>query len=199
MSATSASPIFDDGEKMKVGLKIHLFSFSLPHDLIKDTDEVRVSITSMPERVKQYFYFHGKEINNTDHVFSLNITNKTEEIIVVFRRKDFIENDPIVASTIIHNTEFPKIPQNINDLSSDKKITPIKTVKILEPNHKQKKNPNKERKVIGKMKVQLSLTVPFLENEESNNNNSKTFLLMGKKEEVTIGPKYNNYMEYMLF
>ena len=194
---TSSSSLLEDGTRIKIGLKIHLFSFSLPKNLIKDTDNIRVSITSIPEKAKQYFYFQGKEMNSIDHIFDLNITNKTEEVIIVFRRKDFLENDPILASTIIHRSDFPLIPQNINDLSSDKKITPIRTIKILEPNHKHNQEQNKQRKTIGKMKAQLSLTVPFP--EESDNKKTNNIFQLIKNDEELIEPKYNSYTEYMLF
>ena len=71
----------------QIGLNIHLLSFLLPNKLIHESDSVRVSVTTIPEENKQHFKIKGKKICSSNHVFSLNITNKTDRIVIVFRKK----------------------------------------------------------------------------------------------------------------
>lgn len=160
----------------EIGLNIHLLSFSLPNDLIKDRDEVRVSITTMPDESKQHFSLHGKKMNCSNHVFSLNITNKTKHIIMVFRKKTFLSENPIIGSVTIHTKDFPKIPRSVDQLCSGIINTDVKKVNIYYPLQKQIKEfeqqssvPQSEeeikkqikRKVLGQMQIQLSFTAPY--------------------------------------
>lgn len=190
------------GTKIESGIKLHLHSISLPSDLFKPTDEVRISITSMPERNKQYYFIQGKKLDSFDHIFKLNITNKTEEIIIVLRKKDFIENDPIVASTVIHSEDFPEIPQNIDQLGWERKSTDIKTIDILEPRHRHD-SVDKDRKTIGQLKAQMKIILPLpSKNKESTKNNNKLneiFNSNGSDGGISSEkPKFNSYTEYLL-
>lgn len=45
----------------QIGLNIHLLTFKLPEKLIHDSDSVRVSITTFPEKNKQNFSVKGKK------------------------------------------------------------------------------------------------------------------------------------------
>lgn len=164
-----------------IGLKIDLLSFSLPKRIVKDKDEIRVSITTVPDGNKQNFSMQMNDIGYIDHVFEVNITNLTKKIIVVFRKKTLFSKNAIIASTIIHYGDFPKLPQNydIVDLHSTK--TDIKILNIYEPYQQPRKTKHekhseffdeqlqyaeapddrKNRKIIGEMQVQFSLTNPF--------------------------------------
>lgn len=163
-------------------------------------------ITSFPEKNKRYYYFHGDQLVFFDQVFYLNITNDTNEILFVFRKKSFIDNDPIVASAIIHSTEFPKIPQNINQLNLEKSETDIKVIDILEPKHQNMTN-DSIRKKIGSINIKLSTVAPIPESNEKKNPGPtfpnkpvKIDLFNNNDEDQLIEePKYNSYTEYMLF
>lgn len=178
-----------------IGLKIDLLSFSLPKRIVKDKDEIRVSITTVPDGNKQNFSMQMNDIGYIDHVFEVNITNLTKKIIVVFRKKTLFSKNAIIASTIIHSGDFPKFPQNydIVDLHSTK--TDIKILNIYEPYQQPRKTKHekhseffdeqlqyaeapddrKNRKIIGEMQVQFSLTNPFtkVKAAESKKGNTK--------------------------
>ena len=86
----------------QIGLNIHLLAFKLPEKLIHDSDSVRVCIITFPEKNKPHFSVKGKKINTSNHVFSLNITNKTDKTVMFFRNKNALGENPIIASSTIH-------------------------------------------------------------------------------------------------
>lgn len=161
------------------GLNIHLLSFDLPSNLVKYSDDIRVSITTIPEENKQAFTISARKMKDSHIVFGVNVnipqenipndfvTAGTEKIIFVFRKKSFLNNDPIIASTTIKAKELPK---NLSEPAS------IKVFNIYEPKHncpsKSRVNKSKScideekkeegnRRIIGRMQAQLSLTDPF--------------------------------------
>lgn len=173
--------------KFDIGLNIHLVAFKLPKNVIKDHEEIRVSITSLPEEKKQHFHLQAKKMKNSNHVFSINITNQTQKIIMVFRKKSFIYNDPIIASTIIHQCDFPKLPPGLHSFNCDPISTEIETLDIYYPLQKQiremREHGNNEgkfpaqstdksakinRKILGSMQVQMSFTTPYPDLEIAN-------------------------------
>lgn len=139
------------------GLNIHLQSLEFLNRIFQKNDKVRVSITTIPEDNKQAFIIDAKKMSNIHHFFTVNITPQTRKIVFVFRKKSFIQNDPIVASTIIHSDLFPK--------EGDYKTnTEMKIINIYEPLHgmREPHGPSKnERKVFGRMYIQFSLTNEF--------------------------------------
>lgn len=140
------------------GLNIHLQALEFFNDLFQKNDKVRVSITTIPEDNKQAFIIDAKKMREVHHFFTVNITDKTKKIIFVFRKKSFIHNDPIVASTIIHSDMFPKE-------GDDKTNTEMKIVNIYEPLHSLRDSTShfvkEQRKVFGQMYIQFSLTEEF--------------------------------------
>lgn len=140
------------------GLNIHLFSFKLYANNVHPNDKIRVSITSIPEESKQAFIIEAKKINDVHHFFTLNITDKTKKIIFVFRKKSIIQNDPIIASTIIHRDEFPIS-------RSDSQNTELKQIIIYEPIGYRANNANfiENRQILGQMQIQMSLQDSFVE------------------------------------
>ena len=184
---------------IEIGLKIHIFSLTLRKDLIKDTDEIRMSITSKPDKRKHYYYFSGKQFQSPDLICHLNITNMANEIIIVFRKKNFIEGHPIIGSAIIESCNLPKIPQNINQLSIEKKSTDVKNIKILNPY--QLLN-NKNKKEIGEMKIQISVIPPDPDSYQSNSKDNNLIIPLKNlinNNNPSSEPKCNSYLEYILF
>ena len=186
------SSMNQNNSKYQIGLNIHLLTFKLPEKLVHDSDSIRVSITSFPEENKQHFYVKGKKINTSNHVFSLNITNKTDKIVIVFRKKNAIGEDPIIASATIHLKKFTELP--IEQMTSGTKMTDVKVLDIYYPLQKQIEeeqskeqtnvttNKHMKRKVLGQMEIQLSFSTPYL-----NSNKEKT----NKKENKQITKKIN--------
>ena len=149
-------------------------SFELPHNLFKDSDDIRVSITSFPDENKQAFTISARKIKDFQMKFSVNVTipqleipegfvsTATEKIIIVFRKKSFFHGDPIIAASVIFAKDLPK---NLSEPAQ------IKLFNIYEPNHNNENNKKNNRfqdsykkndcKIIGKMQVQMSLTDPF--------------------------------------
>ena len=186
------SSMTQNNSKYQIGLNIHLLTFKLPEKLVHDSDSIRVSITSFPEENKQHFYIKGKKINTSNHVFSLNITTKTDKIVIVFRKKNAIGEDPIIASATIHLKKFTELP--IEQMTSGTKMTDVKILDIYYPLQKQIEeeqskeqtnvttNKHMKRKVLGQMEIQLSFSTPYL-----NSNKEKT----NKKENKQISKKIN--------
>lgn len=155
----------------KIGLNIHLLSFKLSDKLIHDSDVVRVSITTFPEENKQHFEVKGKKIYCTNHVFALNITNQTDKIVLVFRKKSVLNENPIIASATLHLKKFVNLP--IKEITTGMTSTDVKILDVYYPLQKQlqeeerKKgttnNSQMKRKVLGQMEVQLSFTTPYLQ------------------------------------
>ena len=183
----------------QIGLNIHLLSFLLPNKLIHESDSVRVSVTTIPEENKQHFKIKGKKICSSNHVFSLNITNKTDRIVIVFRKKTALKDDPIIASATIHLKDFADLP--IEEITSGTTNTDVKILDIYYPLQKQIHEEQKanerqnlpiqnntemkkqiKRKVLGQMEVQLSFTTPYLKSEKEKTNN---------KEKKVISKKIN--------
>lgn len=149
------------------GLNIHLFSFNLYINDIRPNDKIRVSITSLPEEKKQAFIIDAKEVNDIHHFFNINITDKTQKIIFVFRKKSFLHSDPIIASTIVGADKLPKMRNSSAN-------TEIKQINIFEPvarSNNNNYNLNESRKVIGQMQIQMSLENAFPEGAISTKNN----------------------------
>lgn len=183
-------------------LSIQMSSIQLSHEIAKNNDTIRVSITTLPDEQKQAFHVKAKELYCFNHSFNVNITRETEKIIVVFRKKDFLGIDEIVASTVIRSNQLPKIPENQSSLEMPI-ISKVNTINVYEPiqNTKQKKHQThnndlyqhisdysmNSRKVLGNIQIQFILKdcssfATDYENKQYNNNyNYKNSML------------YNNY------
>ena len=198
------SSMTQNNSKYQIGLNIHLLTFKLPEKLIHDSDSVRVSITTFPEENKQHFYVKGKKINTSNHVFSLNITNKTDKIVMVFRKKNPLGDDPIIASATIHLKKFTELP--IEQITCGTQMTDVKILDIYYPLQKQIQeeqskeqtngtaNKNMKRKVLGQMEIQLSFSTPYL-NSNKEKANKKENKNISKKMNKSYKPKKNGKYE----
>ncbi|KAK8898372.1 hypothetical protein M9Y10_000657 [Tritrichomonas musculus] len=152
------------------GLNLRVLSFELPRSLIKDNDQVRVSVTTIPEENKQAFTISARQMKDSRITFCVNVNiqrddipndlvfTTTEKIIVVFRKKSLFAHDPIIASTSIHVKDLPK---NLSQPAEIKMVNIYEPKKQLEKkNNYQKEITEKDRKVIGRMQVEMSLTEP---------------------------------------
>lgn len=147
------------------GLYIHVQSIHLNQDVIGSNDKIRVSITTVPEENKQAFVIEAKKMDNIHHFFTVNITDQTKKIIIVFRKKSFILNDPIIASTILHSDQFP----NFQDKSKNTEIKLIDIYDPLQHSHQEKSiYSNNQRRNLGRMEIQLSLEEAFPVNNNQN-------------------------------
>ncbi|KAK8852971.1 hypothetical protein M9Y10_017968 [Tritrichomonas musculus] len=202
-------------KKVVIGLNIHLISFSLLNDLVNDGDEIRVGITTIPEEKKQHFYIKKEKMCCSNYVFALNITNQTSKILFVFRKRDQSSNEPIIASTVVCTSDFPKMLNKINLMETGIINTGIKEINIYDPIQKHNIeiiNKNYKRAVIGKMRIQLSFSTPYPENNRQNMSNcndkhGQIKTIKFKPIEFNINyeniikneAKYDCYNDYILF
>lgn len=164
----------------QIGLNIHLLSFAIPREGIKDNDDIRVSITTFPENIKQHFNLHAKKIYNCNHIFTINITKETQKILMTFRKKCYVDGDPIISSSLINTSNLPKIPDNFDQISNIV-CSEVKTFNLYQPVRKQTSDElgnshsdSKVAKMNGSMQVQFTLTSPFaLSEKEKSHKNSK--------------------------
>ena len=186
------------------GLNIHLLSFSLPKKIVKEKENIRLSITTLPDEVKQHFSIKGKLMNYTNHLFSLNISNKTKNIVLVFRKKTLVAGNDIIASAVIQLDSFKEFPRE--QITSGTIETEIKNFNIYYPLQKQKREEKQQkvdRIILGQMKIQFSFTTPFKQfqqdkvnqssskNKSNNNKNNKE----NKPHKIKRNSKIENYNE----
>lgn len=170
------------------GMNIHLSSFIIPKNIISEKDEIRVSFTTIPEQKKDYFILEGKKMYDTHHVFTLNITNETRKILIVFRKKSIFSNSPIIASTGFLLNDFNNVPKE--QITFGMINTDAKTVHIYYPFQKQMAEEGAsrvERKVLGEMQVQLTFSAPFGNYQEQIKLNKVSKVRNSKKQERKVG------------
>ena len=137
-----------------LSLNIQMQSFELAKNIVHDNDSIRISVTTLPGEQKQAFSFDAKKMKTVHPFFSVKIDDKTEKILIVVRKKNFTEKDPIIASTVIKSGQFPT---KFNDVSN----TELKTINLLEPLQHSGKRISKsteDRKVVGKVDLCFTLT-----------------------------------------
>ena len=49
-------------------LVIHILNFSLLNELVDSNDEIRVSVTTLPEEIKQAFVISGQDMDYVHHI-----------------------------------------------------------------------------------------------------------------------------------
>ena len=168
------TPMIQSKSTFENGMNVHLMSFALPKNIIKDNEEIRVSITTVPEEQKQSFSLAAKNMVNVNHVFSINITNETKKIIIVFRKKTFFSDNPIIASSIIHLIDLVDIPNQ--RMTNGMMMSDVKYYNIYYPLKNQRMEENKDniqRKVLGQMEIQLSLLPSYLIQEKNHQTKNK--------------------------
>ena len=85
-----------------------------------------------------------------------------KKIVFVFRRKSFLQNDPIISSMVINANDFP-VPNN-NSINTESK-----TINIYEPIQGDRFNfPHQNRRIFGQMSIQFSLTDAFSDIQPQN-------------------------------
>lgn len=144
-------------------LNIHLQSLEINDSKVEDHDHIRVSITTMPEKLKQHYIIEAKKMKEINHFLTVNITKKTEKILVVIRKKKYIDGDPIIASSVIYRADFPK--------SNDDKNTEIKHIKLYE----HSMNNFGSHHINGELSIRLSIDNAMItqNNEKIKSKNNK--------------------------
>lgn len=139
-----------------LNLSIQLQSINLSKDIISDIDRIRVSITTLPDQQKQAQSMDVYEMNSIQPTFKIQVNDKTEKIVIVFRKKGIFGSDHIIASTVIKTQDIHIFKELIS--SEHQKIT------IFEPIQNKNNNksiPNKNRRIVGTTEVEFTLTEEF--------------------------------------
>lgn len=177
----------------QIGLHLSLLAITVPKSVIRDSDDIRISITTMPDEVKENFSIKGKKVHESSHIFSLNITNITDKIVIVFRKKTFLKDNPIIASTTINLKEFPEFPKEMINEGTIK--SSIKTVNVYYPLQKQMKeekqkgeqNEHFQRKILGEIRIQMAFSAPLVLSKEKKS--KKLIIILPDTEPVTEAAK----------
>lgn len=177
-------------------LSIDLQSFHFSNGIIQPNDTIRVSITTLPDERKQALTIVEKKLKNFHHFFTINITPQTERILFVIRKKNFAQNNPIIASTIVNSNHFP---MSIDDKNNNM----LKNINLYEPIQKLTGKSIKDRKILGMMRVQFSLTSQkknYDNNSSSKANSIKVFHQRGYSKSLDNNDKESDiiYSEYLL-
>lgn len=155
-----------------LGLNIKLHSFEFFGNLINANDNIRVSITTLPDGQKQAFTFNARKMSSSTANFTIKFNETIEKIIIVFRKQNLLSDDHIIASTVISSEEFSKLFPKIENISVHK-------LDIYEPiqNHKNNnmKNKTENRKVFGRMLAQFSLLEKFIREDIKYDNQQGKF------------------------
>lgn len=146
-------------EQEMLSLNIQLQSVNLSKDIIGELDAVRISITTLPDNQKQAQRVEVSELRTKQPTFKILMNDKTERIIVVFRKKSIFGNDPIIASTVIKVSDIHIFNELIN--SEHQKIMIYEPVQNNNNKNNNKTINNKNRKILGTMEVEFSLQEEF--------------------------------------
>lgn len=128
-------------------LNIKLSSIKLSSNIIDHGDTIRVSITTIPDEQKKAQIFDVADMDVAMPSFQIKMNDCIQKILIVFRKKSFFSDGPIIASTVIHRDDI-----GIFDGSEDEDY---KKINIYETNRNKTKQKN--RRVVGSMEVFFSL------------------------------------------
>lgn len=142
------------------GLNIHLKSFDLKQNLVNSQDKILVSATTFPEKNNDAFVTGAKHMNSVNYDFKVNIADKTDGILIVFRKIKSENQTQVIASALISSKMIP-----INNSTNNE----TKVLKICEPTPKS----NKDQRVLGEMQIQLTLTKPFPDDSKDNSQHKR--------------------------
>lgn len=144
------------------GLDIHLCSYEL-NKKIHNHDDINVSVSIIPDGKIQYFYIDGNNFRHNQHSFTVNITDKTEKIVMLFKKRNILIEDSYIGYAYIDKKDFQKKTE-IQEIPIINKFN--KNVAKRNKKHLQ----NEDKNVAGHIKVQFEIMDPF---PERKNNGKK--------------------------
>lgn len=159
---------FNSESFQMLNLNIQLQSIKLSKDIVNENDTVRVSITTLPDGQKQAQTFEVKEMNASQPTFKIQMNDQTEKVIIVFRKKSFFGQAPIIASTTLKSKDIHIFKELINN--EHKKISIFEPIQNFNnKNNNMKTNENKSRRIVGTMEVDFTLIEEFKRQEMKEN------------------------------
>lgn len=165
-----------------LNLKLHSFNFA--PNIVDCNDTIRVSITTLPDQQKDCRTFDVKSMNMTIVPFTIKFNERTEKILIVFRKKTFFSNGPIIASAIIKTCDIGIYKENATQ--GHKKVSIY--MPTQHQSEKENTNEKKARKVIGSMEINMSIKEDF---------SIKTYgISKDNIEQRTLRKKLNNFNSF---
>ena len=141
-----------------LSLNIQLQSINLSNDIVGKNDTIRVSITTLPDEQKQALLINVNEMKTKQPTFNIQMNEKTERIIFVFRKQNIFSSDHIIASTVIKTKDIHIFKELINN--EHQKLTIYEPIQNNNKNN-NKQTQNKNRRILGSMEVEFSLHEEF--------------------------------------
>lgn len=88
---------------------IHLIiqSVRFQGGIVKPKDEIRISVTSLPSHGKDHFIIPASKLGRINHEFVINCELNMQAILILVRRKSYINGDPILGGNKIGISKIP--------------------------------------------------------------------------------------------
>ncbi|KAK8836070.1 hypothetical protein M9Y10_040026 [Tritrichomonas musculus] len=143
------------------GLTIKLLSFTVPQSVLRGTDLLRVKARTLPEENKQKYDLKGKQMGQCNLSFTFNITNQTEKVLFILRKKTILSGNKTVGTAEIPISELtkPTASESSNIITLDI-YYPLER-QLHEQLPRGADRANIKEKVIGQMKIAVSLSEPL--------------------------------------
>ena len=151
-----------------LNLKIQMESINLSRDVVNENDTIRVSITTLPDGQKQAQTFEAKEMKTSGPTFKIQMNDQTEKVVIVFRKKNILGTDHIIASTTLNSKDIRIFNEMMNNEHHNISIyEPLQNYNNKNNNKSNSKNNNnkifhnKNRRIVGTMEVEFTLLEEF--------------------------------------
>ena len=156
-------------------LTINLLSFTIPPSVILETDQLRVKAKTFPDGNKQKFDIKAKKMSNCNLIFTLNITDQTEKLLFIFRKKTFLSGNQTIGTSEINISELMGSSPDNNSLGTQTLdiYYPVERQLREQQSHGVDRSSIKE-KVIGQMKITISLSESFATDQNNKDQKKKT-------------------------
>ena len=148
-----------------LSLTINIQSIELLSQLVSSNDKIRISITTLPDEQKQAQVYDYQKLNTVRPTFKVEFKETTKKILIVFRKKSYLEADPIIASTTIYTDDLTNIFKEKNNFD-------FKKVNLFESNKHNKENyqQNETPKIIGNADICFGICEEkFIKSSKKNN------------------------------
>lgn len=159
-------------------ITINLQSFTIPPNIIVETDQLRVKAKIFPEGIKQRFDIKAKKMTNCNLIYTFNITSQTEKLHFAFRKKTILSGNQTIGTSDI------KIADLMKDTSSASKSFNIyypveRQLREQQPHGTERSNI--KEKVIGQMKAIITFSEPIIDADQNNKDSKKKSKKDGQK------------------
>lgn len=146
-------------------MNINLTSIELMNTQLASNDKIRISITTLPKKQKQAQTIEAKKLNIFQPNFKIEFKETTKKIIIVIRKKNYIEGDPIIATTTIYT-------EDIKNIFKEKNNSDYKKVNLYESNKNQEEKQIPQ--INGKAEISFTVNKEVINTKSKKNNNKES-------------------------